>query len=88
MHKIIRIEGLPDENSQDFNRKNDASQCYMTTKDIDKLNVKSKSYIGIPIENEEGSRSGVVVIDSIYEKMPDSITEEIYTLAKIMMYIG
>ena len=89
MHKIIRVEDLPNENSQDFDRKNYASQCYMATKDIDKLNVKSKSYIGIPIENEEGCRSGVVVIDSIHEKMPDTVTKnEIYTLAKIMMYIG
>ena len=89
MHKIVKIEDLPDVQSQDVDQKNYASQCYMAIKDIDKLNVKSKSYMGIPIENEEGCRSGVIVIDSIHEKIPKTITKgEIDTLAKVMMYIG
>ena len=87
-HKTIKLEGLPDiEKGIDLEKY--ASLCYMDTEEIGRINIKSRSYMGIPIEDENGYRSGVIIIDSVCERMPKCLdNNKIQGLAGTMMYIG
>ena len=88
-HNVIEVQKLPDLNVGGLESLEKYCQLsYMTPSMGKKLNVKSRSFLAIPIENFKGSRIGVVVIDSLDKEVPKKAKQKYKNkILKTMSYL-